>query len=194
MIESIMPVTMLLVNVERMVSSDEKRDWISPKWRFSKKDNGRLVRWSNSVVFHWMLVKVFNVNEVHALSILIKVRKSVKNTRPIHMTESRLWSWAMMTWSVTSCVPIGNNKPMASTTTEKAKIFSRTDLRPTMLRIRSSRRRRDFACSCWKFWSGHSSRATPVKLFDISWIPITLFPSAGSWTIKLLLRALVSTT
>ena len=43
-IESMMPVTILLVKIERMVSRDEKRDWISPKCLFLEKDNGKLAK------------------------------------------------------------------------------------------------------------------------------------------------------
>ena len=188
------PVTMLLVNVDLIVSRDENLDWISPKWRFSKKDKGSLNRWSNILVFHCMLVNVFSVKDVQALNMLMKALKSVNDTSPIQITASKLSSCAIITWSVTSWVPTGNNKPMASITTEKAKILSSVLLSPTMLLIKSIMRRRDLTVSCWKFCSGHSSSAMPVKLLDISWSPITRLPSAGSCTMKLDLRTLVRTT
>lgn len=94
MMESIIPLTMLLVKVERMVSREANRDCISPSWRFSKSER-QADQMIEKLVFHCTSVSVFSFSETHARSILTQVLKIVKNISPTQMTSSRFSSCAV---------------------------------------------------------------------------------------------------
>ena len=173
----------LVVSVFWICCTAEKRDQMSPMWRFSNHSTGRRIRCANTFDSHCRLSVADSTSTAQERMAAVPAWISTSRPKPMPSVASRSRSALTSTSSTTHCIRNGLSSMKASSASASAKICASERFRPL---TRPSICRGETCCRSTrgtKSAAGVSSSTTPVKWRDTCSSFSRRRPCAGSWIV-----------
>ncbi len=184
----------LVVSVFWICCTAEKRDQMSPIWRFSNHSTGKRIRCAKTFASHCRFSVADSTSTAQERMAAVPAWISTSRAKPMPSVASRSRSALTSTSSTTHCIRKGLSSMKASSASANAKICASERFRPVM---RPSICRGETCCFSTrgtKSAAGVNSSTTPVKWRDTCSSFSRRRPCAGSWIVAMPRLTPTSTT